>query len=436
MAIGVGNVGKALDEYAKSNTFLTRNGGFSWTEILHGPHQYDFGDHGSIILLVKDDERPTDRVIYSLDHGKTFTEFVFSTEKVIVKDIMTKPGGIGKSFLVFALPQLGGANPAKQLIFQIDFEGLNLPICKLDQKNEAHDDFERWSLSEFNGGECTFGRKVEYYRRIGDQQCFVGEQLTVNPGYLESRCKCTRKDFECDFNYEPDGKGECVLIEGAKPLVLDEKEVCASLPDGQDFYYESIGYRKMAFSSCQGEHDLMGNRKYCPGKGGMGFFGWTGMLLAAAGGAYTILWVLNRYRGRRSAIRLGNDDRDNIRLPRSLPSMRVPTMRIPTNISRSLGRIRVPDMAYQVWDKIAATASAAVPRRLRRYFGGGGGYRYQNLNQEPGEVIMDDYFDNYLDDDEDDNTAEVAGSGGLLGHGDGLQDAQERFRDDSDDEMV
>ncbi|KAF9346110.1 vacuolar protein sorting/targeting protein PEP1 [Mortierella sp. NVP85] len=432
MAIGVGNVGKSLGEYAQGNTFLTRDGGFSWREILHGPHQYDFGDHGSIILLVKDDERPTDHIIYSLDHGKTFKEFEFTAEKVIVRDIMTKPGGIGKSFLLFATPQLGGPNPAKQLIFQIDFAGLEFPPCVFKGMDDRTDDFERWSLSDLRGEQCMFGRRVEYYRRIEDRMCFVGE-IALTPGDINSKCECTAKDFECDYNYEPDGKGGCTLIEGAKPLELNEKDICASLPDGQDFYYESIGYRKMAFSSCEGDHELFGNKKYCPGKGGMGFFAWTGILLASGGGAFAVLWLLNKYRSSRgSFIRLGNDMYDHINMPRS-SSLRMPSIRVP-RFSGSLGRLHVPDMAYQVWDKIAGAASAVVPRRLRRYFGGGGGYRYQNLSTEPGEVIMDDYFDNYLDDDDDDNSGEVGGSDGLLGHGDGLMDAQERFRDDSDDD--
>ncbi|KAG0243406.1 vacuolar protein sorting/targeting protein PEP1 [Mortierella sp. GBA43] len=440
MVIGVGNVGKTLGEYAQGNTFLTRNGGHSWKEVLRGPHQYDFGDHGSIILLVKDDERPTDHVIYSLDHGKTFTEYAFTTEKVIVKDIMTKPGGIGKSFLLFAVPQPGGIpTPAKQLIFHIDFEGLGFPPCSLNLKDEQNDDFERWSIEDATGEKCTFGRQLEYYIRLEDRQCFVGE-LPVNPGFIETKCQCTRKDFECDYNYEPDGKGNCVLIEGAQPLVVNEKEVCEALPEGQDFYYESIGYRKMAFSSCTGDHELFGKKKYCPGKGGLGFFGILGVVVASCAGALGLLWLLNKYRnGRGPAIRLGNDIYDHIHMPRasSLPSIRMPTIRLPRNLSRSFSRIRVPGFVSKGWDVVASAAGALVPRRLRRYFGGGGGgYRYQNLSQEPGEVIMDDYFDSYLDDDEDDNAAETTRSDGLLGHGDGLQDAQERFRDDSDDDLV
>ncbi|KAF9188563.1 vacuolar protein sorting/targeting protein PEP1 [Haplosporangium sp. Z 767] len=439
MMIGVGNVGATLGDYAQGNTFLTRNGGHSWKEILHGPHQYDFGDHGSIILLVKDDELPTDHVMYSLDHGNTFQQFEFTTEKVIVKDIVTKPNGIAKSFLLFAVPPVGGSNTAKQLIYQIDFAGLDFPTCSLNLADEENDDFERWSIADLHGDQCMFGRKVEYFRRIEDRQCFVGE-MPINPRQINSNCQCTAKDFECDFNYVPDDSGKCVLIEGAKPVVYNEKEICASLPVGQNFYYESIGYRKMAFSSCVGDHELFGKKKYCPGRGGLGFFGWVGILMASGAGAYGVIWLLYRYKGyfggRGSFIRLGDDTYDNIQLPRSssLPTMNMPSMRVPRSFSRSLGRLYVPDMVYQVWDKVSVAASGLIPNRLRGYFSPSG-YRYQNLSQEPGEVIMDDYFDHYLDDDDEDNVAGAVRSDGLLGHhGDDLQDAQERYRDDSEGE--
>ncbi|KAF9903168.1 vacuolar protein sorting/targeting protein PEP1 [Linnemannia zychae] len=434
MVIGVGNVGTALGEYMDGNTFLTRDGGHSWKEVLHGPHQYDFGDHGSIILLVKDDERPTDHIIYSLDHGNTFKQFEFSKEEVIVKDIVTKSNGIGKSFLLFAVSR----SNSRQMIFQIDFEGLDFPKCRLDLKDEANDDFERWDPADLRGEKCMFGRKVEYFRRIEERMCWVGE-LEVNPRKIESNCQCTVNDFECDFNYEPDGTGKCILIKEAQPVVQDVKEVCARLPDGVDYFYESIGYRKMAFSSCIGDHELMGIKKYCPGRGGPGFFGWVGILLASGGGAYGLIWVLQRYKGhfgrRGSFIRLGNDMYDQLPRSSSLPTMNMPSMHMPRSFARSFSRFHVPDIAYQAWDKVVGATTAFLPNRLRRYFGSRGGYRYQNLSQEPGEVIMDDYFDHYLDDDDEGGAIAVGRPGdGLLGHGDGLQDAQERFRDDSDDD--
>ncbi|KAF9423316.1 vacuolar protein sorting/targeting protein PEP1, partial [Podila epigama] len=432
MAIGVGNVGDQLNDYKSGDTFLTRDGGHSWREILHGPHQYDFGDHGSIILLIKDDEVPTDHVIYSLDHGNTFKQYEFSKEKYVIKDIVAKSDGIGKSFLLFAVPPAGSTSSARHVIIMIDFEGLDMPRCILDLSDEKNDDYERWSLADLRGEECMFGRKVEYFRRIEDRQCFVGEMGT-NPREIEKNCQCQARDFECDFNYVPDKDGKCILIEGAKPVQVSEKDACANLPDGQDYYYESIGYRKMAFSSCVGDHERFGIKKKCPGrgKGGLGFFSWIAILTASGGLAYALLIYVNRnkglFGGRRSFIRLGNDMYDQLPRSSSLPTMNMPrvNVNIPRSISQTWSRLHVPDFVYQIWDKLALPV---MPTRISNYFNR---VRYQNLSQEPGEVIMDDYFDHYLDDD--DEGAHALRSSPLVGAGD-VHDAQERYRDSSDEE--
>ncbi|KAF9411530.1 vacuolar protein sorting/targeting protein PEP1, partial [Entomortierella beljakovae] len=428
MAIGVGNVGTELTGYKDGNTFITRDGGHSWREILHGPYQYDFGDQGSIIILFKDDERATDKIIYSLDHGKTFVEFQFTEDKVVLKDVVSKTNGIGKSFLLFAVPPNGGSGNVRQMIYQIDFSGMDLPLCRLDLTDEANDDFERWSLSGLRGEECMFGRKAEYFRRIEDRQCFMGE-LPVNPRYIEMSCQCTDSDFECDYNYEPDADGKCILIKDAKPLEVNEKAMCSNLPDGQNYYYESIGYRKMAFSTCKGEHGLFGNKKYCPGKGGIGFFGWVGIILASGGGAFAVIFLLGRYRsyfGGRNFIRLGNDMYDQLPRSSSLPSVNMPSISVPRSWSRSLSHIHVPDFVYQAWNKGTDAVLSIIPRRLLGRFGGPSGYRYQNLSQEPGEVIMDDYFDHYLDGDDDDDNVDAIGFSG--------EDTEERYQDDDDDD--
>lgn len=50
--IGVGNVGSFLKSYEEGDTFLTRNGGVNWTLARKGPHLFEFGDHGGVLVLV------------------------------------------------------------------------------------------------------------------------------------------------------------------------------------------------------------------------------------------------------------------------------------------------------------------------------------------------------------------------------------------------
>ncbi|KAG0226451.1 vacuolar protein sorting/targeting protein PEP1 [Actinomortierella wolfii] len=470
MFLGVGNVGETLKPYKDGNTYMTRDGGYSWTEVMKGPYMYDFGDQGSIILLAADDNEPTNTLFYSLDHGLTFQSHQFANEKYLLNDIIAQPNGVGKSFTVFASPRVGSE---KLVLISIDFEGLAMRKCELDLKNEDKDDFERWSPAQLRGGECVFGRKVEYFRRLPEAQCFVGEELT-NPHVIEQACQCTEADFECDYNYEPNDKGECVLIEGAKPAIdfanTDPKEICKDLPQGQDYYYESFGYRKMAISRCVGEHRLQGTKRMCPGAksggGGLGFFGWVAILGASGGFAAGVLWCMGRYRGyqgvfgsrrrrgsgsrgiggafsnfgRGGFIRLADDVIDQT--SRAGASLRDSfSSRSGGGGSSRLAAVLggVTDVAYQIWNKLPLSESL-VPSRMSNYFGGRG--RYQNLAQEPGELIMDDYFDHYLDEDDEDDENAVGGAGGrsramdtLMGQEmDGMQDAQERYRDETESE--
>ena len=70
-ALGVGSIGETLWEYKSSDTFLSTNAGLTWQMVSKGAHKYEFGDLGSILVLV-DDEEVTDTIKYSLDLGKTW----------------------------------------------------------------------------------------------------------------------------------------------------------------------------------------------------------------------------------------------------------------------------------------------------------------------------------------------------------------------------
>jgi len=69
--IGVGSVGTRLLPYEHCDTFLSTDGGVSWKMIAKNAHKYEFGDQGSIMVLVNDEEA-VDRVKYSHDSGNTW----------------------------------------------------------------------------------------------------------------------------------------------------------------------------------------------------------------------------------------------------------------------------------------------------------------------------------------------------------------------------
>jgi hypothetical protein len=100
---------------------------------------------------------------------------------------------------------------------------------------------------------ATTVSQVQYYRRIRDRQCYVGETLRQTREVVRN-CTCTPNDFECEFNYRRNDRGDCVLIEGAQPRTTGEmEEQCTGW---EPYWYERTAYRKIPYSSCEGEGDV------------------------------------------------------------------------------------------------------------------------------------------------------------------------------------
>lgn len=54
LVVGTGNVGATLDPSPEEiNTYLSRDGGLTWLELLNGSHVYEYGDHGGLLVLVR-----------------------------------------------------------------------------------------------------------------------------------------------------------------------------------------------------------------------------------------------------------------------------------------------------------------------------------------------------------------------------------------------
>ena len=75
--MAVGNVGETLEEYDQSDTFLSRDAGFTWEEVHKDAHLWEFGDSGSILIMAND-EGPTDHVMFSTDEGLNHPSFIRS----------------------------------------------------------------------------------------------------------------------------------------------------------------------------------------------------------------------------------------------------------------------------------------------------------------------------------------------------------------------
>lgn len=300
LMMAVGNVGEELADYEDSDIFLTRDGGFTWEEVHKDAHMWEYGDSGSILVLVND-EGPTDHILFSVDQGLNWNTYTFG-ERLRVQTIQTVPQDTSRRFFLI------GQRPSdkeRSVLVHLDFSSVLSRKCVYDASNPNNDDYELWSPAQNREEECMFGRQTLYHRRIRDRDCYVGEKIEQLHKVVRN-CACTAADFECEFNYYRNSEGDCVLVSGANPLSPStEEETCR---DFESAWYERTAYRKIPYSSCEGGERLdRGPEHACPGLVGRGLGGlfWASVVLlpfaCAALGGY---WYIAKS-GRPGAIRLG-----------------------------------------------------------------------------------------------------------------------------------
>ncbi|KAF8825213.1 hypothetical protein HHX47_DHR7000487 [Lentinula edodes] len=305
LIMAVGNVGEELAPYTDSDTFLSRDAGFTWEEVHKDAHLWEFGDSGSILIMANDEE-PTDHVLFSTDEGAKWREYKFTNDKIRVTAIVTVPSDNSRRFILM------GQYPSRQtesVVVHIDFSALTGRKCVLKVEDPSHDDFELWSPSEDRNELCLFGRQTLYHRRIRDTNCYIGDQRKEE-ARIQKNCACSTVDFECEFNYIKNANDECVLAPGTTPLSNDE--TCRA---GEEFWYERTPYRKITYSTCDGGHRPdRGKAHPCPGfKHHSGWFWWFVILIS-----FGLAGLVGLYFYRRSGIARGN-----IRLPTDARSSRL-----------------------------------------------------------------------------------------------------------------
>lgn len=187
IVMGVGNTGDHLKEYKDGDLFVSDDAGLTWRKALKGPHKYEFGDQGAVLMAVPDDGS-TDEFFYSLNHGKDWKKGDFKG-KIMPGLLTTVPDSTSLKFLIQA--QKGD----DWVIIMIDYEGLHERKC-------GEKDFERWAARLDDDGKpsCIMGHKQFYRRRKADADCFVEEEFK-DPLPQSEPCKCAAHDFECDYNY-------------------------------------------------------------------------------------------------------------------------------------------------------------------------------------------------------------------------------------------
>jgi hypothetical protein len=126
----VGNVGEKLASYTDSDTFLSRDAGFTWEEVHKDAHMWEFGDSGSILIMVND-EQATNFLLFSTDEGLNWREYKFSDRPMRVNAIVTVPMDTSRKFLLFGdFTQSPGSS-----VVHVDFSALTNRKCESGSPN-------------------------------------------------------------------------------------------------------------------------------------------------------------------------------------------------------------------------------------------------------------------------------------------------------------
>jgi hypothetical protein len=304
--LGIGSVGEFLGDEKDADTFISTDAGITWNWARKGAYMWEFGDQGSIIVLVKAKQK-TNEVYYTLDEGKEWHQYKFADDEMLIYEITTTPSDNSKNFVLWT------KNSDGLLAVNLDFSGLLERECKLDQNEGNQDDYFLWSPKHpKQDDDCLFGHVSEFYRKRPEAQCFNGKILIPRLHNIARNCSCTRADYECDYNYFRESEGTCMLAEGTTPSShIDE---CKADPNKIE-YFDPSGYRRIPLTTCQGgqEFDKTGDSHPCPGKdeeynrkhgiSGVGlFFAIILPVVAAVGAGW---WVWRNWAGKFGQIRLG-----------------------------------------------------------------------------------------------------------------------------------
>ena len=235
LVMGIGNTGKKLKDYEEGDLYVSDDAGLTWRLALDRPHKYEFGNQGGVIVAV-DDGEPTDKISYSIDHGKHWEDAKLP-EKIRAKLLTTVPDSTSLKFLL--LGTKGSGSKTSWYVMNLDFDGLHERTC-------SQKDFETWTarLDDDGKASCIMGHKQFYQRRKADADCFVeGEFKDPAPEF--EPCVCTKQDFECDFNFvRSEDRTECI----PSGAVVVPKGACEKL-DGT--FMGSSGWRMIPGDECR-----------------------------------------------------------------------------------------------------------------------------------------------------------------------------------------
>lgn len=242
LVMGNGNTGEFLGDYAESHLYISDDAGVHWLEGPQGPHKYEIGDSGSLLVAIADSKNAdVGEIKYSLDHGKTWAKQALPKDLKIKPWVLTTtPDSTSLKFILYG--ESGDADAPEYQMISIDFDGLHERTC-------GDSDMEEWWArvdDDTNKPTCLMGHTQKFKRRKKDADCFMKQEFQSVPSETFP-CDCADADFECDYNFIlKDGK--CV----ENGPIIDTTGACAGAkPEDKKTFKGSSGWRLIPGNTCK-----------------------------------------------------------------------------------------------------------------------------------------------------------------------------------------
>ncbi|CAH1785148.1 unnamed protein product [Owenia fusiformis] len=227
---------------SRPNSFMSRDGGHTWSEVFKGSYSFNILDQGGAIVAVADNFfNKTNQIRYSCTEGKIWKNYTYHNYSMHVDGVLNEPG------ITSLVVSIYGHMDKNQgwVIVKVDFSSILSLKC-------TDNDYTTWTPYDEAGHECILGQKIIYERRKQRSVCYNGRDY-VRPTN-KSVCECVSEDFECDYGYTRASGGMCKVEKWFNASVP-----IAECPEGKS-YNKSSGYRKVASDKCKGGIE----RKYQP----------------------------------------------------------------------------------------------------------------------------------------------------------------------------
>uniref|UniRef100_A0AAR2IY04 PKD domain-containing protein n=1 Tax=Pygocentrus nattereri TaxID=42514 RepID=A0AAR2IY04_PYGNA len=228
LIIARGNVGPELS-FTHSGMFISSDAGNTWRQVFEDEHSVWFLDHGGALMAVTQASVPTQHLWVSMDEGRHWDRFSFSSTPLFVDGVLMEPHTQNYIITFFG-----------HFSYLSDWQLVKIDYSALLSRKCTEGDYQTWHLHS-KGDVCVMGQRQVFMKRKPGVQCAIGPD---SPRVISAEsCICTFYDFD-DYGFERQVSGKCV------PAFWYDTHTPAHTCSQGHAYLKSIGYRRVHSNNC------------------------------------------------------------------------------------------------------------------------------------------------------------------------------------------